>query len=125
MLQLALWLTRNKFKPDQVQTFSPSPMALATAMYHSEHNPLKKLRYKNEKLEIPKELDQRRLQKAFLRYHDEANWPILRKVLIRMGRQDLIGSGKNHLVPPAERGGKRTYKRAKASTSARKRQRRY
>jgi radical SAM superfamily enzyme YgiQ (UPF0313 family) len=47
MLQLALWLKQNKFKPDQVQTFYPSPMALATAMYHSEHNPLKKLRYKN------------------------------------------------------------------------------
>lgn len=101
MLQLALWLKQNKFKPDQVQTFYPSPMALATAMYHSEQNPLKKLRYKNEKLVVPKELDQRRLQKAFLRYHDEANWPILRETLIKIGREDLIGSGKEHLVPAA------------------------
>ena len=125
MLQLALWLKQNKFKPDQVQTFYPSPMALATAMYHSEHNPLKKLRYKNTKLEIPKELEQRRLQKAFLRYHDEANWPTLREALIRMGRQDLIGNGKNQLVPPAEKSRRHTHKRHQDSTSAKKRQRKY
>ena len=122
MLQLALWLKQNKFKPDQVQTFYPSPMALATAMYHSEHNPLKKLRYKNEKLEIPKELDQRRLQKAFLRYHDEANWPMLREALTRMGRKDLIGTGKDHLVPPIEKGNKYAHKRKQDSYSVRKRQ---
>ena len=106
MLQLALWLKQNKFKPDQVQTFYPSPMALATAMYYSEHNPLKKLRYKNQKLQVPKGLEQRRLQKAFLRYHDEANWPVLRQALIDLGREDLIGTGKNHLLPPAVKRGK-------------------
>ncbi len=99
MMELALWLKRNKFKPDQVQTFYPSPMALATAMYYSERNPLKKLRYKSGKLTIPKKLEQRRLQKAFLRYHDEANWPILRSSLTAMGRKDLIGSGPDQLVP--------------------------
>ena len=101
MMQLALWLKQNKFKPDQVQTFYPSPMALATAMYYSERNPLKKLRYKGEKLNIPKDLQQRRLQKAFLRYHDEANWPILREALTAMGRKDLIGNGENQLIPAA------------------------
>jgi uncharacterized radical SAM protein YgiQ len=103
MLALALWLKKHKFKPDQVQTFYPSPMALATAMYYSGKNPLKKLRYKSEKLFIPKELDQRRLQKAFLRYHDEVNWPVLREALIKMGRQDLIGKGQDQLVPAAGR----------------------
>ncbi len=103
MLQLALWLKKHKFKPDQVQTFYPSPMALATAMYFSGRNPLKKLRYKSERLYIPKELSQRRLQKAFLRYHDEANWPLLREALMQMGRQDLIGNGKEQLVPAASR----------------------
>ncbi len=103
MLALALWLKKHKFKPDQVQTFYPSPMALATAMYYSGKNPLKKLRYKSEKLYIPKELEQRRLQKAFLRYHDEANWPVLREALVRMGREDLIGKGQDQLVPEAAR----------------------
>ncbi len=107
MLQLALWLKKHKFKPDQVQTFYPSPMALATAMYFSGRNPLKKLRYKSERLYIPKELSQRRLQKAFLRYHDEANWPLLRETLTQMGRQDLIGNGKEQLVPAASRSNKR------------------
>jgi radical SAM superfamily enzyme YgiQ (UPF0313 family) len=100
MLNLSLWLKERRFKPDQVQTFYPSPMALATAMYHSKRNPLKKVRYKGEKLKVVKGLDQRRLQKAFLRYHDKKNWPMLREALISMGRTDLIGTEKKHLLPP-------------------------
>jgi radical SAM superfamily enzyme YgiQ (UPF0313 family) len=106
MLSLALWLKQNKFKPDQVQTFYPSPMALATAMYHSGRNPLKKLHYKSAKLAIPKKLEQRRLQKAFLRYHDPANWPQLREALVKMGRADLIGTGEQHLIPPEQAKGR-------------------
>ena len=71
MLNLSLWLKNHNFKPDQVQTFYPSPMALATAMYYSERNPLQKLRYKGDKLSVSKDIEQRRLQKAYLRYHDE------------------------------------------------------
>jgi hypothetical protein len=48
---------------------------------------------------IPKGTRQRRLHKAFLRYHDPNNWPLLREALRRMGRADLIGNGKQHLVP--------------------------
>ncbi|MDG2091446.1 MAG: YgiQ family radical SAM protein [Gammaproteobacteria bacterium] len=117
MLQLALWLKQNKFKPDQVQTFYPSPMSLATAMYHSEHNPLKKLRYKNEKLTVAKKIEQRRLQKAFLRFHDEANWPMLREALMTIGRGDLIGTGNEHLVPPAEKRDKPRVRRGQSSRS--------
>ncbi|MBT8149130.1 MAG: DUF3362 domain-containing protein, partial [Gammaproteobacteria bacterium] len=104
MLQLSLWLKKNKFRVDQVQTFYPSPMALATAMYHSGRNPLKKLSYKRgEKVFAAKKIEQRRLQKAFLRYHDEKNWGYLRESLLRMKRRDLIGSGEHQLVP-AEQG---------------------
>ncbi len=100
MLNLSLWLKRNDFRVDQVQTFYPSPMALATAMYHSGRNPLKKLMYKRgERVYVAKNLDQRRLQKAFLRYHDEKNWGYLRESLIRMNRKELIGDGPNQLVP--------------------------
>jgi radical SAM superfamily enzyme YgiQ (UPF0313 family) len=100
MLQLALWLKRNKFRPDQVQTFLPSPMALATAMYHSERNPLAPIRREGgERVISPRGLKQRRLHKAFLRYHDPENWPMLREALKAMGRADLIGNGKRHLVP--------------------------
>jgi uncharacterized radical SAM protein YgiQ len=99
MLNLALWLKRNGFRADQVQTFLPSPMALATAMYHSGKNPLHKVSRSSETVSVAKGLRQRRLHKAFLRYHDPENWPMLRKALQGMGRADLIGNGKRHLVP--------------------------
>jgi uncharacterized radical SAM protein YgiQ len=99
MLELALWLKRNGFRADQVQAFLPSPMATATAMYHSGKNPLHKVSHRSEEVVIPKGLRVRRLHKAFLRYHDANNWPLLREALRRMGRADLIGNGKRHLVP--------------------------
>jgi uncharacterized radical SAM protein YgiQ len=112
MLNLSLWLKERKFKPDQVQTFYPSPMALATAMYYSERNPLQKVRYKSEKVSVNKDLDKRRLQKAFLRYHDEKNWPLLREALTEMGRGDLIGVGPEHLVPPVQQSNRAKYSAA-------------
>ncbi|MGH8138959.1 MAG: YgiQ family radical SAM protein [Steroidobacteraceae bacterium] len=99
MLELALWLRKNGFRADQVQAFLPSPMATATAMYHSGKNPLKRVTRTGEDVRIPKGLKVRRLHKAFLRYHDANNWPVLREALRRMGRADLIGSGKHQLVP--------------------------
>ena len=99
MLELALWLKTNGFRADQVQAFLPSPMATATAMYHSGKNPLRKVTRDSEDVIIPKGLKVRRLHKAFLRYHDPENWPVLREALRRMGRADLIGSGKRQLVP--------------------------
>jgi len=99
MLELALWLKRNGFRADQVQAFLPSPMATATAMYHSGKNPLKRVSRTSEEVHIPRGIRVRRLHKAFLRYHDANNWPLLRDALRQMGRADLIGNGKQHLVP--------------------------
>ncbi|MCQ4278664.1 YgiQ family radical SAM protein [Pseudomonas stutzeri] len=99
MMNLALWLKTNGFRADQVQAFYPSPMASATAMYHSGKNPLRKVTYKSEGVPIVKSEEQRRLHKAFLRYHDPKGWPMLREALQRMGRADLIGNGKNQLIP--------------------------
>jgi uncharacterized radical SAM protein YgiQ len=99
MLNLALWLKRNGFRADQVQAFLPSPMAIATAMYHSSKDTLHKVSRKAESIYIPKNVKQRRLHKAFLRYHDPNNWPLLREALKNMGRNDLIGNGKHHLIP--------------------------
>ncbi len=99
MLELALWLKRNGFRADQVQAFLPSPMATATAMYHSGKNPLHKVTRTSEEVVIPKGTRQRRLHKAFLRYHDPNNWPLLREALRQMGRTDLIGNGRQQLVP--------------------------
>jgi len=99
MLELALWLKKNGFRADQVQAFLPGPMATATAMYHSGKNPLKRVTHTSEAVLIPKGLKVRRLHKAFLRYHDPDNWPLLREALRRMGRADLIGSARRQLVP--------------------------
>ena len=99
MLALALWLKRNGFRADQVQAFLPSPMASATAMYHTGKNPLHRVRRAGGDVTIPKGLKVRRLHKAFLRYHDPDNWPVLREALRRMGRNDLIGNGAHQLVP--------------------------
>ncbi len=114
MLELALWLKKNGFRADQVQAFLPSPMATATAMYHTLKNPLRKVTRDSEEVTIPKGIKQRRLHKAFLRYHDPNNWPVLREALRRMGRADLIGNGKMQLVPsyqPAGTGGAEEGKR--------------
>ena len=100
MLNLALWLKRKGFRADQVQAFLPSPMALATTMWHTGHNPLRRIRRRTaDPVFSPRGGRQRRLHKAFLRYHDPDNWPLLREALRDMGRADLIGNGKRHLVP--------------------------
>ena len=104
MMNLAIWLKKNGFRADQVQTFYPSPMATATAMYHSGRNTLTKVRREmrdedEERVDIVRGEKRRRLHKAFLRYHDPNNWPLLREALKAMGRADLIGNSKNHLIP--------------------------
>jgi uncharacterized radical SAM protein YgiQ len=123
MLNLALWLKKNRYRADQVQTFLPSPMAVATAMYHTGVSPLRGVRRGgSEAVDAVKGLRRRRLHKAFLRYHDPENWPLLRDTLKRMGRADLIGPGKHQLVPswqPAGTGtsggeGRRTGRKHKA-----------
>ena len=99
MMHLAMWLKSHGFRADQVQTFYPSPMATATAMYHSGRNPLGRITRTSETVDIVRGDRRRRLHKAFLRYHDPNNWPLLREALMAMGRADLIGNGKKHLIP--------------------------
>lgn len=99
MLNLALWLKKNDFRPDQVQAFLPTPLAVASAMYHTGKNPLKRVSRTSEQVTVIRGDKRRRLHKAFLRYHDAENWPMLRAALKRMDRTDLIGNGKHHLVP--------------------------
>lgn len=128
MMNLAIWLKKNGFRADQVQTFYPSPMATATAMYHSNKNPLRKITRDSEGVDIVRGEKRRRLHKAFLRYHDPNNWPLLRDALKAMGRADLIGNGKHHLIPtfqPLTDGGYQSARRknstpggAKAGTAA-------
>ncbi len=118
MLNLALWLKRNGFKADQVQAFYPSPMATATAMYHTAKNPLRSVNYKSETVENVKDPEQRKLHKAFLRYHDAQNWPLLRAALKRMGRAELIGDGEKQLIPDQQPESYGDYQAARRKNSA-------
>jgi uncharacterized radical SAM protein YgiQ len=126
MMNLALWLKRNGFKADQVQTFYPSPMATATAMYHTDLNPLKGISRdpaRAEKVDIVRGERRRRLHKAFLRWHDPNNWPLLREALKTLGRADLIGNGKHQLIPtyqPATDGGYTSARRKNSTPPAAK-----
>jgi uncharacterized radical SAM protein YgiQ len=124
MMNLALWLKRNGFRADQVQAFYPSPMATATAMYHTGKNPLRKVGRDSEGVDIVRGERRRRVHKAFLRYHDANNWPLLREALKAMGRADLIGSGKHQLVPayqPLTDGGYESARRKNSTPAGTKR----
>ncbi|MEZ5647030.1 MAG: YgiQ family radical SAM protein [Burkholderiaceae bacterium] len=119
MMNLAIWLKKNGFRADQVQTFYPSPMATATAMYHSGLNPLRGVHRgeRGERVDIVRGERRRRLHKAFLRYHDPNNWPMLREALKAMGRVDLIGNGKNHLIPTFQPATDGSYQSARRKNS--------
>ena len=120
MMHLAQWLKKNGFRADQVQTFYPSPMATATAMYHTGKNPLRKVtrsKDTSETVDIVRGEKRRRLHKAFLRYHDPNNWPLLREALKTMGRADLIGNGKHHLIPTFQPLTDGTYRSARRKNS--------
>ncbi len=120
MMNLALWLKRNGFKADQVQTFYPSPMATATAMYHTDLNPLKgisRIPGRAEKVDTVRGERRRRLHKAFLRYYDANNWPLLREALKGLGRADLIGNGKHQLIPTYQPATDGSYQSARRKNS--------
>jgi hypothetical protein len=117
MMNLAIWLKKNGFRADQVQTFYPSPMATATTMYHTNKNPLRKITRESETVDIVRGDKRRRLHKAFLRYHDANNWPLLREALQAMGRADLIGNGKHHLIPSYQPATDGSYQSARRKNS--------
>jgi len=130
MMRLALWLKRNGFRIDQVQTFYPGPMATATAMYYSGRNTLRRISRRDERgenlVEVVRGERRRRLHKAFLRWHDPNNWPLLRQALKAMGHAELIGNGKQQLIPawqPATDGSYHSARRKNATAPAERRQR--
>ncbi|MAR90108.1 MAG: YgiQ family radical SAM protein [Pseudomonadales bacterium] len=124
MLGLAFWLKKNDFRADQVQTFYPSPMAMATTMYHTAKDPIHRVNYKSAEVVVPKGEKRRRLHKAFLRYHDPDNWPLLREALKNMGKAHLIGYGKKNLVPPRQPANHPSAKPGTANSGAGKRRNR-
>jgi hypothetical protein len=95
-------------------------MATATAMYHTDLNPLKgisRIAGRAERVDTVRGEKRRRLHKAFLRYHDANNWPLLREALKAMGRASLIGNGKQHLIPSYQPATDGSYQSARRKNS--------
>jgi uncharacterized radical SAM protein YgiQ len=94
MIDLAVFLKRNGYRPDQVQDFIPAPFDVATAMYHTGINPFTK-----EPVFVAKHLRDRKLQRALMQFFKPENYFEVRKALEQAGRQDLIGNGCDCLIP--------------------------
>jgi uncharacterized radical SAM protein YgiQ len=94
MIDLALFLKRNSYKPDQVQDFIPSPFDIAACMYHTGLDPMTR-----QPVKIVKGLKDRRMQRALLQFFKPENYFEVRRALEQAGRQDLIGSGCDCLIP--------------------------
>ena len=94
MIELALFLKRNHYQPDQVQDFIPSPFDIAACMYHTGLDPFTK-----KEVFIARHLRDRKLQRALMQFFKPENYFEVRKALEQAGRQDLIGSGCDCLIP--------------------------
>jgi uncharacterized radical SAM protein YgiQ len=94
MIDLAVFLKRNGYKPDQVQDFIPSPFDIAACMYHTGLDPMTR-----QPVTITKGLRDRRTQRALLQFFKPENYFEVRRALEQSGRHDLIGSGCDCLIP--------------------------
>ncbi len=100
MVELAEYLQDNHLYTEQVQDFTPTPMTVSTAMYHTGLDPFTLL-----PVHVPKG-EEKRIQRAILQYRDRRNYHLVREGLRRAGRQDLIGEGVRCLIPAQYRGAK-------------------
>ena len=94
MIDLAVFLKRNGYRPDQVQDFIPAPFDVATAMYHTGIDPFTK-----KPVFIAKHLRDRKLQRALMQFFKPENYVEVRRALLKAGRSDLIGNGCDALIP--------------------------
>jgi len=94
MIDLAVYLKRNGYRPDQVQDFIPAPFDIATALYYTGIDPFTK-----KPVHVAKSMRDRKMQRALMQFFKPANWFTVREALIEAGRQDLIGSGCDCLIP--------------------------
>jgi uncharacterized radical SAM protein YgiQ len=94
MIDLALFLKRNGYRPDQVQDFIPAPFDLATCMYYTGIDPLT-----GQEVYIARQLRDRKVQRALLQYFKPENYFEVRRALIEAGRAELIGNGCDALIP--------------------------
>jgi uncharacterized radical SAM protein YgiQ len=95
MIDLAVFLKRNGYRPDQVQDFIPAPFDVATAMFYTGIDPFTK-----KPVHVAKALRDRKLQRALMQFFKPANYFEVREALRQAGRTDLIGNDCESLIPP-------------------------
>ena len=94
MIDLAVFLKRNGYRPDQVQDFIPAPFDIATCMYYTGIDPFTK-----EQVYVARHLRDRKLQRALMQFFKPENYFEVRKALEEAGRTDLIGGSCDALIP--------------------------
>ncbi len=94
MIDLALFLKRNGYRPDQVQDFIPAPFDIATALYWTGIDP-----FTGEEVYVAKGLRDRKMQRALMQFFKPENYFMVREALLKAGRGDLIGTGCDCLIP--------------------------
>ena len=94
MIELAIFLKDNGYRPEQVQDFIPAPMDIATCMYHTGLDPLSK-----QPVIVAKYLRERKWQRALMQFFQPENYFLVRDALIKANRQDLIGNQRHCLIP--------------------------
>jgi len=92
-IELALYLKKNKINPEQVQDFYPTPGTASTCMFYTELDP-----FTGEKIYVPKTYEEKRMQRALLQFSRKENYELVKKALLKAGREDLIGSGEDCLI---------------------------
>jgi len=94
-IELAQYLKGTGHWPEQVQDFYPTPGTASTCMYFTGLDPATM-----QPVYVARTREEKAMQRALLQCHIRKNWPLIRKALRSADREDLIGSGKNCLVPP-------------------------
>ena len=120
-IELALYVKEMGYTPEQVQDFYPTPGSLSTTIYYTGINPLT-----GEKVYTPKTQEEKNMQRALIQYAVPKNYDLVKKALIKAGRDDLIGNSKNCLIPAHKPGNKiknksNNFKRNNNSKNSRKR----
>lgn len=94
-IELALWLKKSGYAPEQVQDFYPTPGTISTVMYYTGIHPLT-----GESVYVARDYKEKQMQRALLQYSKPANAHLVREALRYAHREDLIGTAKGCLVPP-------------------------
>ncbi len=106
-IELALKLKQQRFIPEQVQDFYPTPGTLSTCMYYTGIDPLS-----GKNVYVARDPKEKAMQRALLQFNNKKSWPLIREALKSAGREDLIGGGRECLLPE-ETGKKRSAYRPK------------